>query len=108
VLKTAAAAFAYPLKGLASAKTMQKVLNERTKELLREPNLLIIIDEAGLVPPLKRDETSEMLKLLRQSPKPDGGVKVLEVVRAAVAAGSRLRWSWRARLRVEDAKHVLN
>jgi len=79
VLKTAAAAFAYPLKGLASAKTMQKVLNERTKELLREPNLLIIIDEAGLVPPLKRDETSEMLKLLRQSPKPDGGVKVLEV-----------------------------
>jgi hypothetical protein len=46
---------------------------------LKEDNLFMVIDESALVSCFKRDATSELLKIVRESNEPDGGLQVLEV-----------------------------
>ena len=79
VVKTAAAAFAYPLQGMARAHVMEAQLPAKMRALLREKELFLIIDESALISFFKRDATDELLQMLRGSSEADGGVQVMEV-----------------------------
>ena len=79
IFKTTAAAFSFPTRGIAKPSQMAAQMSATMKALLKEDNLFMVIDESALVSCFKRDATSELLKIVRESNEPDGGLQVLEV-----------------------------
>lgn len=79
VLKTASAAMALPMYGLAKPQHMFEQLPGAMKALLQEKDLFIIFDEAALLSCFKRDAISELLKLTQGSSAPDGGLQILSM-----------------------------
>lgn len=76
---TAAAAFGLPKRGSKpDPAKMARAMHARVKALVRKPNFKLIIDERDLLDPAVRAAIGKTLEVLREDPRPDGGVQVLE------------------------------
>ena len=78
-VRTAASVFGFPKKGKLDPAKMVKKMNAVDKEVLRSQKLVLLIDEADLLSPGNRDAISEVLKILRNDSRPNGGAQVFEV-----------------------------
>ena len=74
-VRTAASVFGFPKWGKLDAAKMEKKMNAADKEVLRSENLVLLIDEADLLSPGNRDAISEVLKILREDSRPNGGAQ---------------------------------
>ena len=79
-IKTAASAFSIPMEGSLDPEMMIAGMSADVKELVRRPNFKLIINEADILSPYKRDAIGLVLAKLRNNSLPDGGAQVLEQV----------------------------
>ena len=67
IFMTTAAAFSFPTRGIAKPSQMAAQMSATMKALLKEDNLFMVIDESALVSCFKRDATSKLLKIVRET-----------------------------------------
>ena len=75
---TASAAFAIPMNQKPDPERMAKEMHPRVKEIVKKQKLKVIVDEADLLSPGKRDAIGKVLQIVRNDPRPDGGAQFLE------------------------------